>query len=109
MVQIKLVGCHRQTDATIIHLVQSCPLLIELDLGRIAQLTDAALQGVWLNSTHIRELRMNGNETITDEGFLDLEDVPEGIAYSKVRIDNIPVCPLSTPNDVRVRRSVEVA
>jgi hypothetical protein len=89
--QIKLVGCHRQTDATIIHLVQSCPLLIELDLGRIAQLTDATLQGIWLNSVHLRELRMNGNDTITEAGFLDLEDIPENIAYGKLSIGGIPV------------------
>ncbi len=71
-VQVKLGGCHRLTDYSLVLLAQSCPLLLEIDLAQVPQLSNATLHAIFLNAFHLRELRLNGNPNLTDDGFPNL-------------------------------------
>ncbi len=39
-------------------------------------MTDESMRQIWLNSAHVRELRLNGNSRLTDDGFPRLRDLP---------------------------------
>lgn len=60
------------TDKALVTLCRRCPLLLEIDLGQVSQITDTAVYAIFMNSTHIRELRLNQNAFLTDAGFPDL-------------------------------------
>lgn len=78
--QIKLEGCHRLTDTSLIALARSCPLLLEMDLAQVQQLSNATVYGIFLNTTHLRELKLNGHNYLTDPAFpnlADLRDAPD--------------------------------
>lgn len=67
--QIKLVKCDLITDVSIIALARSCPLLLEVDLVDVPQITSVASRELWLYSSHLRELRLSSCALLTDEGF----------------------------------------
>lgn len=68
------------TDAAIIPLARACTLIIEFDLSHVPQITNAALYNIITHSSHLRELRLVGNDNINDQGiplisdFLEEED-----------------------------------
>lgn len=66
--QVKLRGLENLTDAGVVALAQSCPMLLELDLFSCQHLTDPALWAIWYHLGHVRELTVNGAQ-ITDEAF----------------------------------------
>jgi F-box and leucine-rich repeat protein GRR1 len=74
-IQIKLEGCHRLTDTSLIALARSCPLLLEMDLAQVQQLSNATVYGIFLNTTHLRELKLNGHNYLTDSAFPNLADL----------------------------------
>ncbi len=74
--QIKLMGCSEVTDEGIIALATLCPLILEYDLQGLEKVTDVSMRQIWLNSAHVRELRLNGNALLTDEGFPCLKAMP---------------------------------
>jgi F-box and leucine-rich repeat protein GRR1 len=39
-------------------------------------MTDQSMRQIWLNSAHVRELRLNNNNLLTDAGFPCLRDMP---------------------------------
>jgi F-box and leucine-rich repeat protein GRR1 len=69
---MKLAGCHRLTDDSIISLVQSCPLILELDIASVPQLRDTSIYAMWLNSIHLRELKLGKNDNFTSGAIPDL-------------------------------------
>lgn len=70
--QLKLIGCIRITDVSIVALARSCPLLIELNISKCVQLGNAAVYSVLLNAAHIRDLVIIGNTNINDDAFPNL-------------------------------------
>lgn len=83
--QIKLTGCRALTDRSIVALTRSCPLLLELDLGGVIQLTNDSLVSIFLNSSGLRELRVNEDLAITPGAIPHLATVsdPSGSALVK--------------------------
>lgn len=75
--QIKLSGCQRLTDRSIVALVRACPLLLELDLAGVPQLSNDSTIAMFFNTQYLRELRMNDNKVINDLAIPDLEKIPE--------------------------------
>lgn len=71
--------CHRITDASIVPITRSCPLLIEIDLSHDPQITDASLYSIWLHLSHLRELKIVGNGDLTSAGFPNLAELAEEI------------------------------
>lgn len=69
---MKLAGCHRLTDESIIQLVRSCPLILELDIASVPQLRDTSIYAMWLNSIHLRELKLGKNDNFTSGSIPDL-------------------------------------
>jgi F-box and leucine-rich repeat protein GRR1 len=90
-VQVKLIGCHRLTDLSIAKLVMNCPQIMELDLSKVPQITNAGVQAIWLHCVYLRDLKLTDNITITHEAFIDLVDPDEEMAYSKLKIDGLMV------------------
>ncbi|KAK4684638.1 F-box and leucine-rich repeat protein GRR1, partial [Tremellales sp. Uapishka_1] len=70
--RIKIPNCNFVTDRSLVKLTQNCPLLLEMDLADVPQLSNAAAYSIFLHSAHLRELRFNGNTNLTDDGFPDL-------------------------------------
>lgn len=73
--QIKLNGCHRLTDRSIVALARHCPLLLELDLAGVPQLTNDTTISVFLNTRALRELKLNDNKTLSAGAIPDLAAV----------------------------------
>jgi F-box and leucine-rich repeat protein GRR1 len=69
---MKLAGCHRITDDSLIPLVRSCPVMLELDIASVPQLRSTSIYGMWLNTIHLRELKMGKNLNINSDAFPDL-------------------------------------
>jgi F-box and leucine-rich repeat protein GRR1 len=69
---MKVAGCHRLTDDSLIHLVRLCPLILELDLAGVPQLRDTSIYAMWLNSIHLRELKLGKIANLTSDAFPDL-------------------------------------
>jgi F-box and leucine-rich repeat protein GRR1 len=69
---MKLAECHRLTDESITELVRSCPLILELDIASVPQLRDVSIYVMWLNSIHLRELKLGKNVNITSGSIPDL-------------------------------------
>jgi F-box and leucine-rich repeat protein GRR1 len=83
--QIKLAECSKLTDRSIIALAHHCPLILEFDLQNLPGMTDKSMREVWTHSTYLRELRLTGNEIITDAGFPRLKTLPNnGWKYATV-------------------------
>ena len=60
------------TDGSLVPLARSCPLLLEIDLAHVPQLSNATLHAIFLNAAHLRELRLNGNLNLSNDGVPDL-------------------------------------
>lgn len=73
MKQIKLMGCIRLTDRSIVALTRSCPLLLELDLAHVPQLSMDTTTSIFFNSANLRELRMNDNQNLAQNAVPDLD------------------------------------
>lgn len=69
---MKLAGCHRITDESIINLVRQCPLILELDIASVPQLRDTSIYAMWLHTIHLRELKLGKNDNFTSGGIPDL-------------------------------------
>ena len=63
-------------------LIQNCPLIVDLDITSVPQLTNASLYSIFLHSAEIRELRLNFNANINDEGIPNLPELCHEIANS---------------------------
>lgn len=70
------MGCVEVTDQGIIALATLCPLILEYDLQGLENVTDVSMRQIWLNSAHVRELRLNGNDLLSEEGFPCLNIMP---------------------------------
>ncbi|KAI9609310.1 hypothetical protein H4Q26_007260 [Puccinia striiformis f. sp. tritici PST-130] len=66
---LKLKYCEKITDAALITVATSCPLLLEVDLVGCRLITDASLWMLWKHSSHLRELSLSGCTEISDGGF----------------------------------------
>ncbi|POW15713.1 hypothetical protein PSTT_01905 [Puccinia striiformis] len=67
--RLKLKYCEKITDAALITVATSCPLLLEVDLVGCRLITDASLWMLWKHSSHLRELSLSGCTEISDGGF----------------------------------------
>lgn len=56
-------------------LTRACPLLLELDLAGVNQLSNDSMTSIFFNVAGLRELRMNENETINSPTIPDLHRV----------------------------------
>lgn len=59
-------------------IARACPLLLEVEVVGVPQLTDASLYTILINSKFLRELRFSGNTNLTDDGFPDLQGLVSG-------------------------------
>jgi F-box and leucine-rich repeat protein GRR1 len=65
------------TDRAIVALTRACPLLLELDLATVPQLSNDSTIAIFFNAAGLRELRMNDNAVITSSCIPDLGRVPQ--------------------------------
>lgn len=70
---MKLHGCHRLTDRAVVALVRHCPLLSELDIMGIPQLSNDSTLAVFLNAVCLRDLKMRESK---DHEKLDDNAIP---------------------------------
>lgn len=70
---MKLHGCHRLTDRSTIALVRNCPLLSELDIMAIPQLSNDTTIAVFLNAAYLRDFKM---KEAKDHEKLDYRAIP---------------------------------
>lgn len=75
--QLKLRKCQSLTDVSLLAIVRSCPLMLELELSNTSLLTDATVFGIFLHSKHLRDFRLTWHTTITSAGFPLLEYLSE--------------------------------
>ncbi|WRT63401.1 uncharacterized protein IL334_000306 [Kwoniella shivajii] len=71
----KFIGCHRITANSLIPLVQNCDLLLELDLQDVISTSDSVVYSIFLNSTHLRELKLNNCLELTEDSIPNLEEM----------------------------------
>lgn len=60
------------TDLAVVTLARSCPLLLELDLSGVPQLSNDSTVAVCLNAKHLRELRVTNNDNLSTGAVPDL-------------------------------------
>jgi F-box and leucine-rich repeat protein GRR1 len=46
-----------------------------MDLAQVQQLSNSTVYGIFLNTTHLRELKLNGHNYLTDSAFPNLADL----------------------------------
>ncbi len=60
-------------------LMRNCPLLLEIDLMKVPQLSSPTMYAIWLHSSHLREFKFSFNANVDADGFPNL---PSLIDYS---------------------------
>lgn len=75
MDQIKINGCLRLSDESLTAIARSCPLLLEVDLAGLPQLTSATIHALLLNAPELRELKVPQNTFITSDAFPNVPDL----------------------------------
>lgn len=69
------------TDVSLVAIARRCPLLLEVDLVDVAQITSIGIRELWLYAAHLRELRLSACTLIADEGFPFLVPQPSNSRY----------------------------
>jgi len=69
---MKVNGCIRLTDKSLVAIARECHQLLEVDIADLAQCTSAAVHALLLNSVMLRELRVTRNSFLDSDGFPDL-------------------------------------
>jgi F-box and leucine-rich repeat protein GRR1 len=65
-------------------LARSTPLIIEMNISKCGQLTNASIYNILLHSPYLRELIVHGNINITDQAFPNIPELYELEDYELV-------------------------
>ncbi|WVR03260.1 hypothetical protein IAU60_000251 [Kwoniella sp. DSM 27419] len=93
----KFAGCHRITERSLIPLIRSCPSLIELDFKDVIAVTDAVIYSLFLHTTYLYDLKLNGCTLLTENCIPDLfdlcskgdDDIVRAAAWAGLRSDDL--------------------